>query len=37
LPENLTDANQDGKIDEADFIRAWSNLKMTEWELRQIF
>ena len=33
FPENLTDANQDGKIDEGDFVRAWSNLELTAWEI----
>ena len=26
IPENLSDANQDGKVDEGDFIRGFSNL-----------
>ena len=37
LPENLSDANQDGKVDEADFIRGFANLEMTTWEIKQIF
>ena len=26
LPSNLSDGNQDGRVDEHDFIRAWANL-----------
>lgn len=37
LPENLSDANQDGKVDEGDFIRGFANLEMTTWEIKQIF
>ena len=37
LPENLSDANQDGKVDEGDFIRGFANLEMTSWEIKQIF
>lgn len=37
LPENLSDGNQDGKVDEGDFIRGFANLEMTTWEIKQIF
>lgn len=37
LPENLSDANQDGMVDEGDFIRGFANLEMTTWEIKQIF
>jgi len=34
IPENLTDANQDGYADEADFIRTFANIGMSPWELK---
>ena len=37
LPTDLSDANQDGKVDEQDFIRGFANLEMTSWEISQIF
>ena len=37
LPENVSDANEDGRMDEQDFIRAFSNLEMNNWEIGQIF
>ncbi len=33
LPENLTDGNQDGFADEADFIRSFNNLVITYYQL----
>ncbi len=34
---NLNDADQDNKVDEADFIRGFANLELTSWEIKQIF
>lgn len=33
----MTDGNQDGYADDADFIRSFSNMGMSPWELTNLF
>ena len=37
LPKDLSDANQDGQVDEQDFVRGFANRRMNSWEIGQIF
>lgn len=37
LPDNLTDANEDGRLDEGDFVRGFTSTKMSIWEIGQLF